>query len=273
MHPSPHQPASHGANDMTTIGTASYTADIGDGNETFDTLAEVQRAMRSRVSGIRSGDEWYARMRSRHGAKVRDAGAKGRRERVLQRADLEAECGAEGVGSGVGGGVFVRALMGYRARSARRRGAGCWWMPHKKGSRHRLGKEFLACGVAGGHKGGSRCECGPRRRGEVTTVTAPVQRREQLANLACCVDGSPSAIWSRLASSVGRCPTGTRSMQDEILTLPELAQLLKVAEKTVYTMAQKGELPAFKVGGQWRFRRDDIDAWIERQKLGPKGTK
>lgn len=56
-------------------------------------------------------------------------------------------------------------------------------------------------------------------------------------------------------------------MSDEILTLPEVALLLKVAEKTVYTMAQKGELPAFKVRGQWRFKRDDIDAWIERQKV------
>ena len=52
-------------------------------------------------------------------------------------------------------------------------------------------------------------------------------------------------------------------MSDEILTLPEVAQLLKVAEKTVYTMAQKGALPAFKVGGQWRFRRADLDAWID----------
>ena len=55
-------------------------------------------------------------------------------------------------------------------------------------------------------------------------------------------------------------------MQDEILTLPEVAQLLKVAEKTVYTMAQKGELPAFKVRGQWRFKRVDLDQWIEQQK-------
>lgn len=62
-------------------------------------------------------------------------------------------------------------------------------------------------------------------------------------------------------------------MPDEILTLPEVAQLLKVADKTVYTMAQRGALPAFKVGGQWRFKRDDIDAWIERQKLEAKGTK
>jgi excisionase family DNA binding protein len=55
-------------------------------------------------------------------------------------------------------------------------------------------------------------------------------------------------------------------MQDEILTLPEVAILLKVAEKTVYTMAQKAELPSFKVRGQWRFKRVDLDRWIEQQK-------
>jgi excisionase family DNA binding protein len=54
-------------------------------------------------------------------------------------------------------------------------------------------------------------------------------------------------------------------MSDEILTVLEVATLLKVADKTVYTMAQKGEIPAFKVRGQWRFRRIDIDAWIEQQ--------
>ena len=55
-------------------------------------------------------------------------------------------------------------------------------------------------------------------------------------------------------------------MPNEILTLPEVADLLKVAEKTVYTMAQRSELPAFKVRGQWRFKRMDIDRWIEQQK-------
>ncbi|RMG95846.1 MAG: DNA-binding protein [Deltaproteobacteria bacterium] len=52
---------------------------------------------------------------------------------------------------------------------------------------------------------------------------------------------------------------------DEILTLKEVAKLLKVAEKTVYTMAQNKELPAFKVRGQWRFRRSAIDEWIDQQ--------
>lgn len=55
-------------------------------------------------------------------------------------------------------------------------------------------------------------------------------------------------------------------MPDEILTLSEVAILLKVAEKTVYTMAQKAQLPAFKVRGQWRFKRVDLDRWIEQQK-------
>lgn len=51
-------------------------------------------------------------------------------------------------------------------------------------------------------------------------------------------------------------------VDDEILTIHELAALLKIGEKTAYTMAQSGELPGFKVRDQWRFRRADIDAWI-----------
>ena len=52
-------------------------------------------------------------------------------------------------------------------------------------------------------------------------------------------------------------------MSDEILTLPEVAQLLKVAERTIYSMVQGAKLPAFKVGNQWRFRRMDLDAWMD----------
>ncbi len=50
-----------------------------------------------------------------------------------------------------------------------------------------------------------------------------------------------------------------------ILTIKEVAALLRVAEKTAYTLAQGGDLPGFKVGGQWRFRRRDIEAWIDAQ--------
>jgi excisionase family DNA binding protein len=52
---------------------------------------------------------------------------------------------------------------------------------------------------------------------------------------------------------------------DEILTIRDVAGLLKIGEKTAYTMAQSGDLPGFKVRGQWRFRRADLDAWIRKQ--------
>ena len=53
---------------------------------------------------------------------------------------------------------------------------------------------------------------------------------------------------------------------EEVLKIKDVAALLKVGEKTVYSMARTGDLPAFKVRGQWRFSRKDIDAWIEQQK-------
>jgi excisionase family DNA binding protein len=52
---------------------------------------------------------------------------------------------------------------------------------------------------------------------------------------------------------------------DEVLTIKDVAAILKMAEKTVYSMAQAGELPAFKIRGQWRVRRKDFDDWVEQQ--------
>ena len=55
---------------------------------------------------------------------------------------------------------------------------------------------------------------------------------------------------------------------DEVLTIKEVAALLKLAEKTVYSMAQQGEIPAFKVRGQWRTRRSELDRWMDKQPRG-----
>ncbi len=55
-------------------------------------------------------------------------------------------------------------------------------------------------------------------------------------------------------------------MNDEIMTLKELAKYLKLAEKTAYRLAAEGKLPGFKVGGSWRFKADDIERWIEEKK-------
>ena len=51
--------------------------------------------------------------------------------------------------------------------------------------------------------------------------------------------------------------------QDDILTIPDVASLLKVADKSVYSLVQRGDLSGFKVGGQWRFSRTEIDSWIK----------
>jgi excisionase family DNA binding protein len=53
---------------------------------------------------------------------------------------------------------------------------------------------------------------------------------------------------------------------DEILTLKQVADYLKLTERTLYRLTQEGKLPGFKVGNSWRFRLRDIDAWIEAQK-------
>lgn len=54
-------------------------------------------------------------------------------------------------------------------------------------------------------------------------------------------------------------------MNDSIMTIRDVARVLKLAEKTVYAMAAEGELPAFKVRGQWRVRRVDFEGWLSRQ--------
>lgn len=49
---------------------------------------------------------------------------------------------------------------------------------------------------------------------------------------------------------------------DEILTIGEVAAYLKAGRRTVYRLAANGQIPAFKLGGTWRFRRTELDRWI-----------
>lgn len=53
-------------------------------------------------------------------------------------------------------------------------------------------------------------------------------------------------------------------MPEEIMTLKEVAEYLKLAEKTAYRLAADGTIPGFKVGGSWRFRKAVIEDWIDR---------
>jgi excisionase family DNA binding protein len=50
-----------------------------------------------------------------------------------------------------------------------------------------------------------------------------------------------------------------------LLTLPQAAQLLHVSIRTLHRMIHKQELPAFKVGGQWRLHESRLTEWIERR--------
>lgn len=51
----------------------------------------------------------------------------------------------------------------------------------------------------------------------------------------------------------------------EILTIREVSTYLKVTERTIYRLSAAKKIPAFKVGGVWRFSKVEIDQWIHRQ--------
>jgi len=52
----------------------------------------------------------------------------------------------------------------------------------------------------------------------------------------------------------------------QLMTLEEVAEHLRIGKRTAYGWAKSGKLPAFKVGGTWRFDRADIDRWVQEQK-------
>ena len=55
------------------------------------------------------------------------------------------------------------------------------------------------------------------------------------------------------------------SANNDIMTIKELSEYLKIAEKTAYRFALGKKIPGFKIGGAWRFRRVEIDNWIKKQ--------
>lgn len=62
------------------------------------------------------------------------------------------------------------------------------------------------------------------------------------------------------------------AMNERTLTIKELAKYLNVTERTIYNLLERGELPGFKVGANWRFRKEEINKWIE-QNMVKKGRK
>src|SRR5438045_5904940 len=59
-------------------------------------------------------------------------------------------------------------------------------------------------------------------------------------------------------------------IDDPFLTTDEVLAYLNLNLKTVYRLIKAGKIPAVRVGRQWRFRKSDIDAWLDSQR--PRGT-
>ncbi len=53
--------------------------------------------------------------------------------------------------------------------------------------------------------------------------------------------------------------------KEVFLTLKEVAQYLRMNYRTVHRLAEKGEIPAFRIGKSWRVKKDILDKWIEEQ--------
>lgn len=57
------------------------------------------------------------------------------------------------------------------------------------------------------------------------------------------------------------------------LTTEEVLGCLKVTPRTVYRLIRAGELPAVRVGRQWRFRRADLENWLTAREAGSPVTR
>lgn len=55
-------------------------------------------------------------------------------------------------------------------------------------------------------------------------------------------------------------------MKSDFITIREVAEYLKIKEKTVYKLASENVIPGFKVGGSWRFSKTEIEQWVDKQR-------
>ena len=60
------------------------------------------------------------------------------------------------------------------------------------------------------------------------------------------------------------------ALDREILTVKEVGEILRVHPSTLYRLVREGRIPAFRVGTDWRFRKEGIERWmIEQTRGGP----
>lgn len=58
--------------------------------------------------------------------------------------------------------------------------------------------------------------------------------------------------------------------ENNLMDVKQVAAYLQINEATAYNWAQKGKIPGIKVGRIWRFRREDIEVWLDQNMRGPK---
>jgi excisionase family DNA binding protein len=54
----------------------------------------------------------------------------------------------------------------------------------------------------------------------------------------------------------------SESVPDAVMTVKEVSEYLKLAESTIYKLAQEGKIPGRKIGGAWRFSSKALEAWL-----------
>lgn len=85
-----------------------------------------------------------------------------------------------------------------------------------------------------------------------TSPRSPRHGREAL-------EVTPSALVSRVAASA------PGEVVEHPMTPEDVADLLRIDRETVYRMARRGQLPAFKVSSRWRFLPSHLQRWMEEQ--------
>ncbi|MCD6386422.1 helix-turn-helix domain-containing protein [Candidatus Sumerlaeota bacterium] len=61
--------------------------------------------------------------------------------------------------------------------------------------------------------------------------------------------------------------------KEQLLTVKNLAEYLQVSERTVYRLIKRREIPHIKIGNQWRFKKQMIDEWLEKEQFIPRPRK
>jgi excisionase family DNA binding protein len=71
-----------------------------------------------------------------------------------------------------------------------------------------------------------------------------------------------------LPFSRAECFINPVPLDDEILTVKEVSELLRVNRRTVYKLIRQGRIPAFRIGTDWRFRMESLSRWMAESNKG-----